>query len=143
NQHFGMMVLSTGPITPTIMPGMPRPTPKKRFKKLTEIAGVVTGETTATEFEPGIPVRRWPKLLPLLPAAAQLIISRAFFRVFQHFIGFAQTLEMLFSVRFFTHIRMIFAGRFAVGTFDIVLGSIPGHPQDLIVILKLHRHVST
>ena len=78
------------------------------------------------------------KLLTGLPVGAELIVGRAFFRVLQHLVGFAQFLEFRFGIRFLADIRVILARQLAVGALDFILGGVAFHPQYFVVIFEIH-----
>src|SRR5690606_4342679 len=81
---------------------------------LEEVAVVFLARTTSAEaaarrLEPCVPVRRRLEILPSAPVGAQPIVGRAFLRVLEHLVGFADLLETLFGLRLLADVRMVFA----------------------------------
>jgi hypothetical protein len=78
------------------------------------------------------------EFLALLPVGAQLVVGCALFRITQHFVGLAHFLETLLGIRLLAHVRMVLAGELSVGALNVVLGGIPFHAHDLVVVLVFH-----
>ena len=70
---------------------------------------------------------------------AVLIVGRAFLRVIQDFVGFAQFLELFFgSLIAGVLVGVKFDGQFAVGLFDFLVACVPFHPQDFVIVAFSH-----
>ena len=82
--------------------------------------------------------RRLHFIAGAITARAQLVVSRAFLRVAQGFVGFVDRLEGFFSAGFLADIRMIFAREPAIGGFDFRLTGAGLDPEHVVVILETH-----
>ena len=111
---------------------------KQRFKKITVGGRITPGIATPTELETRIPVRWRTEILSRLPVGAELVIGRAFFRIFQRLIGFTDFLEFLLSIRLLAHIGMIFTRQLAVSPLDFILGGVLVHPHYFVIIFIFH-----
>lgn len=70
----------------------------------------------------GSPIGRRLKSTRLVPVRPELIVSLAFFRIAQDFIGLVDLLKFLFGLLFILgDVGMIFSGQLAEGTADLVL----------------------
>jgi hypothetical protein len=102
------------PARPLLAAGVVKPLTVEGFKKITEATQIRAATARVTILISGIPTRRRMEILSGLPLRTQLIVSGAFFRVFQNFVGLTDFLEFCFGVSLFTDIRMVFAGQLAV-----------------------------
>ena len=86
-------------------------------------------ETTATLGKCGMP---------------ESVVGRAFFRIHQDIISFADLFEFLLRVLIVgIFVRVIFHGQFAVGTFDFIATGRARNLQDFVIIAFGRRHHST
>ena len=113
-------------------------TTKQALKEIAECFGVGFCVAAAAEFKPLIPIRRRLEVFATVPAFAELIVSRALFRVLQYFVGFIDFLETLFRIGLFAHIRVKFTREFSIGFFDVTLRGGAFDAEDLIVVAVLH-----
>src|ERR1019366_7928216 len=66
---------------------------------------------------------------------AELVVGGAFLRVGEDLIGFAEFLEaFLGGMVALVFVGMIFDGQFAVGLFELLVGSVAGQAEHLVVI---------
>jgi hypothetical protein len=140
DQDLGMMIFAACPkfgSAAGMKPGS-HAAAEQRFKKITVRASIGAFCSAATKFESGAPVRRWVKFFSRLPIGTQLIIGRAFFRVFEYRIGLAKFLELVFGARLFADVRMIFAGKLSVRTLDFVLGCRAFDAHDFVIVFIIH-----
>ena len=87
--------------------------------------------------EMGAPVRRWPEFLPGL-VAAELVVSRALFRILEGLVGLGNFLELGFAFRIFRHVGMVFVRELAIRALDVGQRSAALEPENAIVILVFH-----
>src|SRR5262249_44262895 len=85
-----------------------------------------------------LPSGRRTEILARLIAAAKLIVSRAFFRILERVVGFADFLELLLGVRFLRAAGMILMGELAVPLLDLVRRRCTLHTQYLVIVLVFH-----
>ena len=77
----------------------------------------------------------------LLPVGAEAIVFFPLFRIAQHLVGLVDFLEFRLRSRpVLGDVRMVFAGQFAEGFFDIVLTGIAGDAQRGVIIFEFSRH---
>ena len=75
-----------------------------------------------------------------LPVGAQAVVFLAFIFVFEDFVGFGYLFEFLFrGLVALVGIRMIFAGKGAVGRFNLFLGRRSIHTQGLVVVFEFNQ----
>ena len=111
---------------------------EQRFEKVAELRCVAAGESALGKLEARVPVRWRAELLVRFPFRAEPVVSHPFFRILQHFIGLAQLLEARLRLGFLAYVGMIFARQLPVSALDVILGSIPPHAHDLVIILEFH-----
>src|SRR5580693_4155788 len=109
--------------------------PKQRVEK---IAVRFIARTSATEFKARVPIRRRPEVLSGAIVFAQLIIGRALFGTLEHFVGLANLLEARLGILLLADVRMILAGKFAVGLLDLRVSCVPRNTHHLVIILEFH-----
>ena len=114
---------------------------EERFEKVAILGGITARKTPLGKFEARVPVRRRVKFLVRFPVCAELVVRDPFFRVFEHFVRFAQFLETCFSLRFLADIGMIFSRQFPVCALDFILGSVSCDAHDFVVILVFHLYL--
>lgn len=91
----------------------------------------------------GLPGLRRVRLVGggVLPAGAELVVLAAFFGVAQDFVGFVDFFELGFGGGFVGgDVGVVFAGEFAEGLFDFVLGRLSGHAEGGVVVLEFDGH---
>ena len=110
----------------------------ERFEKIAEIRRVPAAKFAAAKFETPFHVRRRTEFLPGLPVRPQLIVSRSFFRIFQHLVGFAQFLEARLGIGILADIGVVFTRQFSVGALDLVLGRVALDPHGPVIVFVFH-----
>ena len=113
---------------------------------LEEVAEAGAGEVEVLGFgimAAGLPgLRRvWLVGGGVLPAGAELVVLAAFFGIAQDFVGFVDFFELGFGRGFVGgDVGVVFAGEFAEGLFDFVLGRLPGNAEGGVVVLEFDGH---
>jgi len=89
------------------------------------------------------PARRRPEVFTCLPVRPKLIVSLAFVRIRENFVGLVYLFEF-FLGRFISgiYIGMVLARQRSVRLLDLILGRRVGKAKDFIIISKLNRHAS-
>ena len=78
----------------------------------------------------------------MLAIATQVIVLGAFVGALQRFIGFGDVLEFGLGILFLTHIRVVFAGQFAISSLDRGVISRRLHTQNLVIVFEVHRRIT-
>ena len=69
------------------------------------------------------------------PCVAKLVISRAFFRVGEHLVGFFGLFEFHFCRGIaLVAVRVVFHGHLAVGLFDVLVAGVFGYTQNFVKV---------
>src|SRR5579863_7513470 len=87
---------------------------------LEHVRAAAAGTGAPAELEAARPIGRRPELLTGLPVAAQLIVGGTLLRVLQDLVGFLHFLELLLGILLLADVRMVFAGKTAVGLLDVL-----------------------
>ena len=99
----------------------------------------IIGTTTASKAAPSSSAG---EALALVPVRAERVVFLTFFRIAEHFVCFVDFLEFFFGVSLVLgYVRMILAGKFLEGPFDIVLRSRGINTQDFVVVAILNGHL--
>src|ERR1700734_4034392 len=108
-------------------------------QRVEKIAVGFVARARAAEFKARVPIRRRPEVLSGTIVLAELIVSRALLGALEHFIGLADFLEARLGILLLADVRMILAGKFAVGLLDLRVRRVSRDAHHLVIILEVHR----
>src|SRR5579863_5943515 len=108
-------------------------------QRIEKIAVRSIARAGAAELKARVPIRRRLELLSGAIVFAELIIGRALFGALEHLISLADFLEACLGILLFADVRMIFAGKLAVGLLDLRVSRIARHAHHVVIILEFHR----
>ena len=110
------------------------------FEKITEIATAKASGITAIA---GSGMRApaetaFVHLLTMFPVATEAVVSLAFVRILEHFVGLVHFLELVLAASIFVHVRVILARKLTIRLLDIACFRVSGNFEYLVVILVFH-----
>src|SRR6202035_331687 len=116
---------------------------EKLFKEIAEagtaepeLECLLAARTTSSMTVPA----RW-RLAPFSPSRTKLVIFPTILRIAQDFVRFVNFLEFFFrSFLVFGHVRVVSAGQFAKGFFDLLIAGVARNAEDLVVIFEFDGH---
>src|SRR5262249_8829075 len=121
DQDLGVMILSAQVKLSAATPWLAAPHGSKQCVEEIALLLAATCQFRSGELDARVPIGRRLEFLPLLPLVAQLIIGGALLCVAEHFVGFADLLELAFRSWILVDVGMELASELAIGAFDLLL----------------------
>ena len=111
----------------------------KGFKEIREglSVGLFVGRASG-KLKACIPVRRRLEVRTWSVGLTQPVIGGALFGIAENFVGFTDVLEFRLGPVFLIEVRMILAGKFAVGALDFILCRSFFDTQQRLIVLVFH-----